>query len=208
MEKYILDTNLFFNMEAGLNMGSKTEDVIKNLTTLIQSLKQQKKAEFFMSPKIVDEILSFFDDKEQQFLKDLFASVIIKSPDLNNITLSANVFAQFVEETRTRAYRGMNVGDEEIRKAGNMFMGKETMSKMDFEKTIGPVVKTFRERYRQATRVNFIDSLADLEIILLAKEQDGYLVTTDEGVTRWGRSFGVKEMPAQVFGTKMQELMK
>ena len=53
MEKYILDTNLFFNMEANLGLGKKTEEIIVNLTEIISKLKKEKKAEFFMPPSIV-----------------------------------------------------------------------------------------------------------------------------------------------------------
>ena len=78
--------------------------------------------------------------------------------------------------------------------------GKTDLSKKDFEISIGEVVKKFRDRYRQATRFGFLDSLADLDIIMLSQELEGTLVSTDEGVLHWGRVFGVKEMPASVFG--------
>jgi uncharacterized protein len=99
----------------------------------------------------------------------------------------------------------MDVAEEEIKKAGQMFIGKEHMDKVLFEKSIGPVVKTFRERYRNATRVGFLDSLADLDLIMLAKEYDGAVVSTDEGVLKWGRMFGIREMPAHVFGKIMRD---
>jgi predicted DNA-binding protein (UPF0278 family) len=86
--------------------------------------------------------------------------------------------------------------------------GKAGLSKKEFEMTIGEVVKKYRERYRQATRTGFLDSLADLDSILLAKELNGILVSTDEGVLDWGRVFGVKEMPASVFGAKMRPLLR
>jgi uncharacterized protein len=203
MERYILDTNLFFNMEAGLGLGQKTEDVIKTMQKVIAKLKESKKAEFYMSPRIVEEFLSFFEDKEQSFLKEFLSVITIKSPDLQKIDVSGFIVYQLVDDVRSRAYRGLTVAEEEIQKAGRMMMGKETLSKKDFEMSIGPVVKTFRDRYRQATRFGFIDSLGDLDTIMLAKELDGYVVSTDEGVMKWGRIFGVKEMPASVFGPKM-----
>ena len=47
MERYVLDANLFFNMEAGLGLGEKTESVVKNLTSIAKKLKTNKKSEFF-----------------------------------------------------------------------------------------------------------------------------------------------------------------
>ncbi len=156
-----------------------------------------------MPPRIVDELLSFFEDKEQQFLKEFLAAIIIQSPDLTKINISASIFAQYVEENRSRAYRGLNVAEEEIQKAGQMFMGKEMLGKKEFQMTVGTIIKGFRDRYRNATRVGYIDSMADYDLIMLAKEQDAYLVSTDEGALRWGRIIGIKEMPAQVFGIKI-----
>ncbi|OGK49733.1 hypothetical protein A3A56_03960 [Candidatus Roizmanbacteria bacterium RIFCSPLOWO2_01_FULL_40_32] len=69
---------------------------------------------------------------------------------------------------------------------------------MEYQKTMGEVVTKLRERYRQATRFNFLDSVADLDLIVLVRELDAYLVSADEGVIRWGRMFGVKEVAADM----------
>jgi RNA ligase partner protein len=204
MDIYILDTNLFFNMEAGLNLGKKTEEVMQNITVVAKKLKESKSGSFLMPPRIVDEVLSFFENKEQPFLKDLLASITIQSPSFNEMNVPASVVYQLVEDIRNRSYRGMTVAEEEIQNAGKEMMGKPELSKMEFQQTVGKAIKGFRERYRQATRFGFLDSLADLDLIMLSKETNGHIVSTDEGVIKWGRVFGIKEMPAHVFGTKMQ----
>jgi RNA ligase partner protein len=204
MDIYILDTNLFFNMEAGLNLGKKTEEVMQNITVVAKKLKESKSGSFLMPPRIVDEVLSFFENKEQPFLKDLLASITIQSPSFNEMSVPASVVYQLVEDIRNRSYRGMTVAEEEIQNAGKEMMGKPELSKMEFQQTVGKAIKGFRERYRQATRFGFLDSLADLDLIMLSKETNGHIVSTDEGVIKWGRVFGIKEMPAHVFGTKMQ----
>ncbi len=207
MDTYILDTNLFFNMEAGLNLGQKTEEVVKNITSAAKKLKESKQAIILLPPRVVEEFLSFFENKEQPFIKDFLSSVSVQSPSFNEMTIPASVLYQIIEDIRGRSYRGMTVAEEEIQNAGKDMMGKPELSKMDFQITIGKAVKGFRDRYRQATRFGFIDSLADLDLIMLAKETDGYLVSTDEGVTKWGRVFGIKEMSASVFGTKVSEYL-
>ncbi len=207
MEKFILDTNVFFNMEAGLELGKKTEEVIVGLTERIVNLKKNKKAEFFMPPRAVDELLSFFEDKEQIFLKDFLSQITVKSPDSSKTSFSSSVFYKLVEDIRLRSYRGLTVGEEEIVNAARLMSGAGDMSKKDFEIKIGAVVKKFRERYRNATRTGFLDSLTDLDLIVLAIEQDAYLVTTDEGDLAWGRTFGVKEMPSGVFRKRLEDLL-
>lgn len=203
MERYILDTNLFFNMEAGLGMGSKTEEVVKTITKAIQKAKTSKKAEFYMPPRIVDELLSFFEDKKQEFLKNFLAEIIVKSPDTAHIQFPAEIFYRLIDDVRKRSYRGLQIAEEEVSKTAQNMIGKEVFSKKEFQMAIGSVIKGLRDRYRQATRVGFLDSVADLDLIVLAREVDGFVVSTDEGVLVWGRLFGVKEIHARVFGQKL-----
>lgn len=196
MKKYVLDTNIFFNMSADINLGKKTEEVIKKLTSLI---KKNPDKEFYLPPSVKREFLSFFEDKNQDFLKDFLSVVIIKSPDYQKINLSAHVFYLLVEEIRKRNHQGLKIGEEEIIRAGELMLKEKPFSQKDFQIKIGEIIKKFRERYRNATRSGFLDSLADLDLIFLAKEIDGFLISTDEGVIRWGRFFGIKEVPAMVF---------
>ena len=208
MDKFILDTILFFNMEAGLDLGAKTEDVVVGLTKKALELKKAKKAEFFMPPRAVEEFLSFFEDKNQGFLKNFLSVATVKSPDTAKIQFPADVFYKLVEDIRGRSYRGLAVGEEEITSAGRLLLGLgKDLSKKDFEIKIGGVIKKFRERYRNATRTGFLDSLTDLDLIALSAEQNGYLVTTDEGVLKWGRTFGVKEMPSVAFRKRLEDLL-
>lgn len=191
-------------MSPGVGLGSSTEEVVKRTTVIIKTAKKEKEAAFYMPPRIIDEFLSFFEDKKQPFLKEFLSEVVIQSPTTGLVVFSANVFYQLIEDTRKRSYRGLAVAEEEIQNAGRRMSGGQVVGKKEFEIAIGPVVKTFRERYRQATRTGFLDSVADLDLIVLSKELGGYLVTSDEGVVFWGRLFGVKEMPAPVFGAKMK----
>lgn len=205
MEKFILDANLFFNMEAGFDMGKKTDEVISNLISYAEKLKG--KVEFIMSPSAIDEFLSFFEEKNQPQIKKLLSLIIIRSPNRNQPTFSAGIFYQLIDEIRNRSHRGLNLGEDQIKKAGQLMEGTEKLNKKDFEIKIGSVIKNFRDRYRVATRTGFIDSVADLDLIVLAKEVDGFLVSADEGAIRWGRIFGVKEVLPSAFRLRLDSLL-
>lgn len=207
MENFILDTNLFFNIGAGLGMGKTTEEIVINLTEIIKKLKKNSKASFYMPPRIVDEFLSFFENKEKVFIKDFLSTVNVQSPNASKIDFSSNIFYKLVEDIRNRSYRGLNIAEEEIVKAGEMTSNKKFESKKDFQIAIGKFIKNFRDRYRNATRTGFLDSVADLDLIVLSKEVDGFLVTSDEGVLTWGRTFGIKEMPASIFQKRLEDLL-
>ncbi len=203
MEKFVLDTNLFFNMEPGLGLGKKTEEVVVTATSSMKTLKEKKQAEFYMPPAIVNEFLSFFEDAEQKFIKDFLAQITVKSADVSKVDFNAAVFYKMVSDIRDRSYRGLTVAEEELKQTAQSFLGQPKLDKKDFEIKVGEFIKNLRERYRNATRTGFLDSVADFDLIVLAKEIDGYVISTDEGVVAWGRVFGVKEMDAQVFGKKL-----
>jgi len=194
MNIYILDTNLFFNMQAGLNFGKTTDEVIKNMTLC------GKKTQLYMPPRIVEEFLSFFENKKQDNIKNLLAEITVKSPVIESFEFPASVFYTLVDDIRNRSYKGLRAGEEEIENAAQALMKAGPLSKIDFQKRVGEQIKGFRDRYRQATRVGFLDSIADLDIIVLAKEMNGTVVSTDEGLLKWSRLFGVKEMSPSVFG--------
>jgi len=202
MEKYVLDTNLFFNMEPGLELGSNTNEVIKNVLSAIKSIKKNKNIEFLMPPSVVKEIKSFFDI-ETPLLKSFFAEITIKSPNITSTTFPASLFYNLVEEIRERSSRGLDIAEDELYKAVASLAPIELTDKKDIQIKTGEFTKGLRERYRQATRTKFLDSTADLDLIVLAKEEGAYLVSTDEGVVLWGRKFGVKEMDPAVFGKKL-----
>lgn len=207
MEKYVLDANLFFNMEAGLDLGEKTEEVILKLTKIGKELKSKEKGSFFMPPRVVEEFLSFFPNREQQFIKEFISVLTIKSPDIGKLKFPAQIFYQLVEDIRSRSYRGLNLGEEEIEVAARLLMGKKILNTKEFQITVGSVIKKYRERYRQATRFGFLDSVADLDLIVLAKETGGSLISTDEGVIDWGRRFGVKEVKPSVWLKQLDLLL-
>lgn len=205
MRKFVLDTNLFFNMEPGMGMGKKTEEVVIAVTQSIKKKKKEKLGEFFMPPRVVDELLSFFDDKEQKFLKEFLAEIHVKSPEITNISFPSTVFYELVQDVRERNYKGITIAQEEVEEAAKTMNGGKEEGKKEYQIKIGPVIKSLRDRYRQATRTGFLDSVADLDLIVLAKEQGAAVVSTDEGVLIWARKFGATEMQAAAFGQWMLE---
>lgn len=204
MEKYVLDTNLFFNMEPGLGIGKKTDEVIRKVVLAIKKLKN--KAIFYMSPSIVKELKSFFKNEEISILKNLLSEVVVKSPDISKIAFPADVFYKLIQDIRERSYKGLITAEDELIKAITSLNGIKFKDKQEEQTKIGSFIKNLRERYRKNTRLGFLDSTADLDIILLAKEQNAYLISTDVGVVSLGRIFGVKEMDPVLFGKKLTHL--
>jgi len=205
MERYVLDTNVFFNMQAGFNLGTTTDEVIRSVTHIAKQGKKTKELELYMPPRIVEEFLSFFEDVKQPLITELLSVIIVKSPDIHQSTVATQILYTLIQDVRDRSYRGLRVGEEEIEETGKTMMGLGALSRIEFQKKVGVQIKGFRERYRQATRVGFLDSVGDLDVIMLAKELNGTVVSSDEGLLKWSRLFGVKEVPASAFRPLHQE---
>lgn len=206
MTRYILDTNLFFNMEANMGLGTTTAEIAENMKVALQKASQND-IELLVPPAIVQEITSFFDSSDDQVLTSILGFLTVKSPGTSEQSISATILEALIDDYRQRAYRSMKVGEEEIIKTAEAFMGKEVLPHKEFQMTCGRIITKMRERFRTATRTGTIDSKADFDLIMLAKEQDGFLVTTDEGVLHWARLMGLKEMSSSVFGKRMKEYL-
>ncbi len=205
MEHIILDTNFFFNLEIKSGFGDSSKEVITNFTQLARQTKTAKRADFFMPPTILEEFLTFVSVQDT-YVKEFLTVVTVKSPHIATINFEASIFYKLVDEIRDRSYKGLRIAEESVDAAGTKVMGQAALTKIEYQKTIGEVVGKLRERYRQATRFNFLDSIADLDLIVLAKELDGILVTSDEGVLRWGRLFGIKELPAAQLRSRLMAM--
>ena len=207
MERFVIDTNFFFNLEIKTGLGNNPREIIIEFTRLARELKSKKRAEFYMPPSIIDELLTFVS-QDDDYVKDFLELIIIKAPDLNSIQLSANVFYALVKEARERSYRAMKVAEEVVDAAGKKMLEQSDLSRIDYQKQIGEQITKLRERYRQATRVKFLDSPADFELIALAKEIGGQLITSDEGVLIWGRKIGVSEIIPNLVKDRFNQLIE
>lgn len=202
MDSFVIDTNFFVNQEIKTGFGNTTNEVAEGFYELVKKISNVSL--FLIPPTIRDELSEFITD---QSLWNKFISVFtIKSPSINSTTVPSHIWYEFVNETRARISKGLKIGEEKIKDTARLFSGKEAMDKISFEKTIGPIVTNFRERYRNATRFQFIDSVADIDLILLSLETKSHLVSSDEGVIRWGRKLGVKEQPPASFRQKLLHL--
>ncbi len=207
MQKLVIDTNIFFNLEEIKDLGKNTNEVMDNLSKIFSNLAKSGVLEVYIPHSVWEEILSFFDKKTDE-LKKLATSVHLKTPQREKINIPGSVLHDLLSEFRKRSYRGMKIAEEEIRNACHKLSEKrqDSSSKKDFELALAPFLKNLRERYRNALRTKFIDSTADLDLLLLAKELDATLITTDQGLLIWAKRLGVKTLPAHLLKKKLLSL--
>ena len=199
MHIFILDTNFFINLQRPLGLGSSKEEVVDSLIKKSVHAVQKNELELLTTPASFEELIGFFENREDM-KKKLLKVVSIQSPDTSTLSLHAGLFIDLVEEIGKRLYKGLRVTEETIRDViQNAEKDKRALSEI--------YVKSLRERYRQATRENFLDSTVDLGLILLARQTNGTLISSDSGLLLWAQRFGCKQLLPEYFATKLDALI-
>lgn len=208
MRNYIFDTNFFFNLEIKSDFGDNPKEIFVLVSQYAHKLRASGLAECYVPPRILDEIETFIDLR-QDYIQNFLAEVTVKAPDKSKVQLNTDVVYSLVQEIRDRSYRGLQVAEEEMGIAVKAMQGTNSdTSRPEYQKKIGEHIKKLRDRYRNATRVKFLDSVADLDVIVLAKELDGAVVSADEGVLLWSRACGVREVVPHVLRQEFDSLLQ
>ncbi len=136
---------------------------------------------FYMPSSVYDELRNMKDLSE--LAADFESVVRIRSPRKFNLMIPGEVLYEFIEEVRTRIDRGLRIAEELTKMAG------EKGSK---PQNVGKLINRLRDRYREALRQGILDSKEDVDVLLLAYELDGALVSGDEGMCKWADKVGIK----------------
>ena len=171
--KVILDANIFVNPDSHRFFGRSPKEA---LTNFMEKAVLHPEITLFIPPSVFDELAMFIeniDDCEKP------AVIVKKPPAKYDIPLSSLLLYEFVDEIRARVNKGMRIAEKYARKSA------ET-------KDIETVIKSLRAEYREALREGIIDSSEDFDLILLAKEIQGTIATSDTGLIKWAHKFGLR----------------
>jgi RNA ligase partner protein len=174
MEKYILDTSVFTNPDVFTQFSPNFPEAVHTFA----QLAAKARAEFYMPGSVYEELRKIKDLGEAE--ADFERAVRIRSPRRLNLMVPSELLYEFIEEVRMRIDRGLRIAEEWTKRAGAGGVAD-----------IGHLVTKLRERYREAMRQGIIDSKEDADLLLLAYEMDGTLVTADEGIKKWAHKAGV-----------------
>jgi len=184
---FVLDTSVFTNPDVYGQFGN---DTLGAVTAFIE-LAKRVSTEFYMPRSVYDELRSMKD--LSPVAGDYELVVRIRSPRKFQLQIPAEILYEFIEEVRLRIDRGLRIAEEHAK------MGREVGPSPG---DIGRVIARLRERYREALRRGIIDSREDVDVLLLAYELDGVLVSADEGLRKWADKVGVMLLsPRNLLGT-------
>lgn len=171
-EAVVLDTSLFVNPEVRESLGNNPTEALENFLLLAAQIPS---LEFYMPPSIFEELLNFIDPKK--ISGDLLVFLKQKPPKKYELTIPALILYELIEDIRERINKGLRVTEKAVR--GTAKIGEEE------------IIKDLRKKYREALREGIIDSKEDVDLILLARELDGLLVTADQGLIKWAEKLGI-----------------
>ncbi len=182
MESFVLDTSVFTNPDVYSQFEKDQLGAIENFITLAS----HSRAKFFMPTSVYEE---FNKMVELGSLKPRFElAVRIRSPRRFNLMVPAEFLYEFIEEVRYRINKGLRIAEEHTKEAGRLT-----------QEDVGKLINKLREKYREALRTGIIDSKEDLDVLLLAYELDGILVSGDEGLRNWADKVGIKLIDPRSF---------
>jgi len=189
MEIFVLDTSVFTNPEIYRTFEVDQIGAVENFIHLAMN----SGAEFYMPTSVYDELRKIID------LGGLWAEfemvVRIRSPRRFNLTIPAEFVYEFIEEIRYRINKGLRIAEEHTREASSC-------------EDVGKLINRLREKYRESLRQGIIDSKEDLDVLLLAYELDGVLVSADEGLRTWADKIGVKLINPKHFRQILESIIR
>jgi len=169
----VLDTSLFVNPEVRNDFGGSPTEAIKGFLLLAEQIPS---LEFYMPSSIFEELMNFVDRRKVP--GKLMAVLNQRSPGKHEMNVPAILLYELIEDIRDRINKGLRVAEKAVRSVG-------TVDERE-------LIKGMRKSYREALREGIIDSREDVDLILLAKELDGLLVTVDHGAIKWAEKLGIR----------------
>jgi len=170
----VLDTNIFINPETRDFFGkSPTEALLK----FLKLASKKRNMRFFMPPSIFEELM-YFVEKDKIHSK-LLLVIEKKPPKKYELMVPAFLLYELMEDIRKRVNKGLRLAEKAVRNVENQDLKDE-------------VIANFRKNYRSALREGIIDSKEDVDLILLAKELNATLISTDRGVITWAEKLGIE----------------
>ncbi len=171
--RFILDTSIFTNPEVYTHFGTSPAE---SLNTFLLLAEEIEGAEFFMPPSIYKELTHFINPRD---IPARFQIVVNrKAPRKHELRVPAFLLYELIDDVRKRVDRGLRVAEEIVEKV-KRDPHPEDMTKL-------------RRKYREALREGIIDSKEDVELILLALELEGVVVTADKGIVNWAEKLGIR----------------
>jgi hypothetical protein len=180
MLKVVLDTSIFVNPDSRVFFGKTPREALVNF---LDKLKDKKTIHCYMPPSVYEELMSFVEKLPPA---QKTTPINKKPPSSYQSSVPAMLVYEFIEEMRLRINKGLRIAEKYTRKGLSATKNNEE-----------DLIKVLRQEYRTALREGIIDSKQDFDLVLLAKELNAHLATSDAGLITWARKLGITCIDAE-----------
>ncbi len=171
----VVDTSVFVNPDTRRLLGTSVDEAVQRFL----HLARRHHLHVYVPVSIFREMEHFIS---RPVLDALRAQAIVRGPDLFTLTVPAAVLHFFIRDMRQRIDRGLRVAEQAARAESS----DET-------------IRRLREKYREVVRSGIVDSVEDLDVVLLAKEVGAAILTADEGIRNMAHVLGLEVLSLPEF---------
>jgi hypothetical protein len=185
MLKIVLDTSIFVNPDSRFLFGKTPKEALSNFLDKLKD-KDKNKINCYIPPSVYEELIKFTEK-----LPSIKKTVLInkKPPSSYQSSIPAMLVYEFIEEMRIRINKGLRISEKYTRKGLKCLASDNEGSEK--------IIKDLRAEFRTALREGIIDSKEDFDLILLAKELNASLATSDYGLIKWAAKLGITCISAE-----------
>ena len=175
----VIDTSVFVNPDARRLLAGDADSALLHFLDLARAYG----IKVYVPVSVSKEMAHFVADAVMDRLK---AQATVRAPDMFGMTVPAAVLHFFVREMRKRIDKGLRLAEQAVRAENS-----------------AENVRRLREQYREAVRSGIVDSVEDLDVVLLAKEVGGAVLSADEGIRNMAQALGVETLTLREFLLKL-----
>ena len=201
-QRFVLDTTAFSDAKLVNQFGGSIIDTVNRLSELISIGRLRLNISCYMPPSTFNELKSFLLENKctVRDIDQVEAWVVRKSPDRYSVLLSSQVIYEYVSDVRSRLDQGMTIVRRAIKEAIKHSEKNFTQKNDDAQKELEEkLARNFEDKYRQRMRRGVLDSLPDIDTLILAKELEAGVVSADKGIKAWTERMGIRFVEASFF---------
>jgi RNA ligase partner protein len=158
-------------------------------------------------PTVYGELISFL--RRNQCSDDVYVKLdtwlVKKTPNRYEVKIPAAIFYEYVLTMRQKINRGRKLAEEYIWESSAIASKLE--GREEIQQEIGNLISRFRDKYRTTLRQGILDSSPDLDVLLLAKELEAGVVSSDAGIRKWSERMGLRFVEASKFPRMLKEYL-
>ncbi len=187
-ERLIPDTSVFTNPDVYREFGDSPTEAFVHFLEMASEAPQVR---VYMPASVYEELKKML--RTTKIPPRARAIFRVKSPKKYEIQIPAFLLYELIDDLRQRINKGLRVAEEAVRASAH--------------RNPDEIINALRRKYREALREGIVDSKEDIELILLALELDGLLLSADRGILALADKLGIRWIPPEEIRETLEGLI-